>query len=108
MVNVRIQMLNKYANQDLHYAVNNLYLEVPVIRFDLSNYGQWVPKCTLSKTLQGYGIRTPSDLYVDTIYLSLLHLNPFKPNEISHNYQMEHSISILRVVGWYMSFLFKF
>ena len=35
-------------------------------------------------------------------------LNPFKPNGISHCYQLDQSISILRVVGWYFTFLFKF
>ena len=32
--------------------------------------------------------------------------NPFKPYRISHYYQFDQSISILR--GWYFSFLFKF
>ena len=35
-------------------------------------------------------------------------LNPFKPNGISHCYELEQSISVLREVGWYSSFLFKF
>ena len=34
--------------------------------------------------------------------------NPFKPNGISHCYQFDKSISVLRVVGWYFTFLFKF
>ena len=34
--------------------------------------------------------------------------NPFMPNGISHRYQLEQSISVLRDVGWYFSFLFKF
>ena len=36
-----------------------------------------------------------------------LNHNPFKPNRISHNYQLDQSISILKVVGWYFTFLFK-
>ena len=28
-------------------------------------------------------------------------LNPFKPNGISYYYQLDQSISVLRVVGWY-------
>ena len=28
-------------------------------------------------------------------------INPFKPNEISHSYQLAQTISVLRVVGWY-------
>ena len=32
--------------------------------------------------------------------------NPFKHNGISHCYQLEQSISILRNVGWYFSFFF--
>ena len=35
-------------------------------------------------------------------------LNPFKPNEISLSYQLDQSISVLRVVGWCFSILFKF
>ena len=34
--------------------------------------------------------------------------NPFMPNIISHSYQLEQSISVLRGVRWYFSFLFKF
>ena len=35
--------------------------------------------------------------------------NPFKPNGISHSYQLNQSLFILRVFGWYFfSFLFKF
>ena len=28
-------------------------------------------------------------------------INPFMPNGISHSYQLDHSIFVLRVVGWY-------
>ena len=35
-------------------------------------------------------------------------INPFKPNGISHFYHLDQSISLLRVVGWYFSFSFKF
>ena len=38
---------------------------------------------------------------------ALLAINPFKPNEISQSYQLDQSISILRVVGQYISYLFK-
>ena len=31
-------------------------------------------------------------------------LNPFKPNRTSHSYQPDQRISILRVVGLYISF----
>ena len=34
--------------------------------------------------------------------------NSFKPNDISPSYQLDQSISDLRVVGLYLSFLFKF
>ena len=30
------------------------------------------------------------------------------PNGISHPYHLDESISVLRVVGWYFSFLFNF
>ena len=35
-------------------------------------------------------------------------LNPSKPTGISRSYQLDQSISVLRVDGWYFSFLFKF
>ena len=41
-------------------------------------------------------------------YLKKIMFNPFKPNGISHSYQLDQSISVFRVVGWYFSFLFKF
>ena len=34
--------------------------------------------------------------------------NPFMPNGVSHHYRLEQSISVLRGVRWYFSFLFKF
>ena len=39
---------------------------------------------------------------------SRITFNPFKPNRISHFYQIDQSISVLRVVCWYFSFLFIF
>ena len=34
--------------------------------------------------------------------------NLLKPNGISNYYQLDQFISVLRIVGWYFSFLFKF
>ena len=34
--------------------------------------------------------------------------NPFMPNGISHRYQLEQSISVLRGVRWYFSFFSSF
>ena len=34
--------------------------------------------------------------------------NPFMLNGISHGYLLEQSVSVLRDVRWYFSFLFKF
>ena len=31
-------------------------------------------------------------------------LKPFKPKGISHYYQLDKSVFVLRVVGWYVSF----
>ena len=42
------------------------------------------------------------------LFLFRNEFNPFMPNGISHHYQLEQSISVLRDVGWYFSFLFKF
>ena len=41
-------------------------------------------------------------------YVLVCMFNQFKPNGISHSYQLDESISVLRVVEWYFSFLFKF
>ena len=38
----------------------------------------------------------------------LFGVNPFKPNEISHYYQVDQPISALMVVMWYLFFLFLF
>ena len=35
-------------------------------------------------------------------------INPFNATEISHYYQLDQSISVLRVVSMYYSFLLKF
>ena len=35
-------------------------------------------------------------------------INPFKPDGISHSNKLYQSISVLRVVGSYFSFLFEF
>ena len=48
-------------------------------------------------------------LLISTIPIRLfgqISFNPFKQNGISHCYQMDWSISILRVVGWYFLFIF--
>ena len=34
--------------------------------------------------------------------------NPFKPNAISHCYQLDQSISVLRIVCWYFTFYSNF
>ena len=51
-----------------------------------------------------YNIAEPDKAYDKCYHL----LNPFKPNETSHFYQMDPSIFILRVDGCCFSFLFKF
>ena len=38
----------------------------------------------------------------------LENINPFKPNGISQCYQLDHSISVFRVVGQYFSFFSNF
>ena len=37
--------------------------------------------------------------------LPVSEVNPYKLNGISHSYQLDQSISVLRVVGWNFSFL---
>ena len=36
------------------------------------------------------------------------YLELYKPNGNSHSYELDQSISVLRVVGWQFSFLFTF
>ena len=43
-----------------------------------------------------------------TIFRKVVFFNPFRPYVFSHPYQMDETISNLRVVGLYFSFLFKF
>ena len=38
---------------------------------------------------------------------NMIFINPLRPNGIPHSYQLDQSISILRVVGWNFSILFK-
>ena len=57
-------------------------------------------------------ISSVSDTYssVCNMVISVLFFNPFypsKPNEMSHSYHFEQSISALRVVGYYFSLLFN-
>ena len=42
------------------------------------------------------------------IHLMRTAFNPFMPNGISHSYQLEQSISVLRDVRWYFSFFSSF
>ena len=46
--------------------------------------------------------------YEDVQQLSQYSFNPFMPNEISHHYDLDESISNFRVVGLYISFLLTF
>ena len=43
-----------------------------------------------------------------TNLVSILLPNPFKPNGIFHSYQMDQTISCLRVAEWHWSLLYKF
>ena len=46
--------------------------------------------------------------YTEPTFARFLTINPFKLNGISQTYQLVQSISVLRAVGCYFSFLFKF
>ena len=50
---------------------------------------------------------TVSHLKDFTTVVISISLISFKPNGISHSYQLIKSISVLRAAGWYFSFLFK-
>ena len=43
-----------------------------------------------------------------TLFDCLKIINPLKPREISNYNQLDQSMCILKVVGWYFSFLFNF
>ena len=47
-------------------------------------------------------------LTLNLTWKSVGKINQFMPNRISHRHQLKQSISALRDVGWYFSFLFKF
>ena len=82
---------------------------------------QWGERWCCGIWTLGYGIL---DRLTDTVIFAIIvkewfHINfstfwmqygfnPFKPNGISHCYQLEQSISVLRDVGWYFSIFFKF
>ena len=42
------------------------------------------------------------------VHFIIAFIDPLMPNGISHRYLLEQSISVLRDVRWYFSFLFKF
>ena len=44
----------------------------------------------------------------DVVVCKMYYINPFMPYGISHHYQLNESISNIRVVGKYVSNLFKF
>ena len=44
----------------------------------------------------------------ECVYFMRTAFNPFMPKGISHRYQLGQSLSVLRDVRWYFSFLFKF
>ena len=47
-------------------------------------------------------------IFIKSAAPKCLFINPFKPYGTSYYYQLDKSISVFRVVGWYFSFLFKF
>ena len=47
-----------------------------------------------------------NSLSISVKLIYLVELNTFKPNGISHSYQIDWPIFILRVVAWYFSFFF--
>ena len=47
-------------------------------------------------------------LHTEFVHFMRTAFNPFMPNEISHLYQLEQSLSVLKDVRCYFSFLFKF
>ena len=56
-----------------------------------------------------YAVSSQSNTIIIYISMSQLNVvNPFKPNGISLSHHLDWSISVLRVAGWYFSFLFKF
>ena len=47
-------------------------------------------------------------LNLEFVHFMRTAFSPFIPNGIYHRYQLEQSISVLRDVRWYFSFLFNF
>ena len=50
----------------------------------------------------------PHEILVLITHVQKLHFNPFILNVFSHPYQLDKSVSVLRVVGWYFSFYSNF
>ena len=51
---------------------------------------------------------TSADDIFRYIFPGALRVNSFKLNGVSHSYQMDQSISVLTVVGWYFHFYSSF
>ena len=63
--------------------------------------------CTFMQALPTFSCW--SEINAKILYwVKLCMLNPFKMIESSHSCQLDQSIFILRVAGWYFSVLFKF
>ena len=60
----------------------------------------------------GLSVRSLKTFFLNSFLALLVRsawtFNPSKPNRISRSYQLDQFISVLRVDGWYFSFLFQF
>ena len=52
-------------------------------------------------------MKTPTLVMTMTMILIYERIYPFMPDAFSHSYQLNESISNLRVVGWYFSFFIR-
>ena len=65
--------------------------------------------CSVFCILYAQSDQTFVDKNPDSCYgQSKVSINPFMPNGISHCYQLEQSISVLRNVGWKLSLILTF
>ena len=90
------------------FRVSNSFDPDQALRFVVPDLG---PKCLLGyqqMTLAAGVINWLIILFCCLLIFFKLNFNPIKPMGISQSYQLDKSIYVLRVVGWYFPFLYEF
>ena len=99
----------------LFAKINTIFAKINTILMDWSAYFLKISICDPLKYIMDNPILIVFICLVTHVVAILVfhslfkksYINPFKPNGISHYYQLDQFISALRVVRWYFSFLFN-